>query len=163
MFSRPRRRSVGCRESRARALSPRESARGAARLPRRAHDGCARPCARGRVRVPARRLPGRAGARGRPPASRQLVLVKALYIYPVKGCRAVARDDAALDALGLAGDRRFVFLGAEGRAVTQRDQPLLATVQPTVGEDAVSLDLGGLVGLTVEFESFQRAAFVDVW
>jgi uncharacterized protein YcbX len=91
------------------------------------------------------------------------VLVKALYVYPVKGCRAVARDDAALDALGLAGDRRFVFLGAEGRAVTQRDQPLLATVQPAVGQDAIRLDLGGLVGLTVEFERFQRQAFVDVW
>jgi uncharacterized protein YcbX len=91
------------------------------------------------------------------------VLVKALYVYPVKACRAVALEDAALDALGLAGDRRFAFLGAEGSAVTQRDQPLLATIQPAVNATALQLDLGGLAQLTLSFDEFKLDTFVDVW
>ena len=65
-----------------------------------------------------------------------------LYVYPVKGCRAVAVEEASLGPLGLEHDRRFAFLGTDGRAVTQRDQPLLATVRPTLDENVLRLDLG---------------------
>jgi uncharacterized protein len=91
------------------------------------------------------------------------VLVKELYAYPVKGCRAVALESAALGPRGLEGDRRFAFVDADGRAVTQRDQPLLATIRPVVGEETIRLDLGGLAELTLGFDEFREEAFVDVW
>lgn len=89
--------------------------------------------------------------------------VAGLYVYPVKGCRAVAVEKAALGPLGLEQDRRFAFLGADGRAVTQRDQPLLATIDPTVEEDALRLDFGGLAATAIAFDDFRRSSRVDVW
>jgi uncharacterized protein YcbX len=91
------------------------------------------------------------------------VRVAGLYVYPVKGCRAVAVEKAALGPLGLEQDRRFAFLGADGRAVTQRDQPLLATIDPTVEEDALRLDFGGLAATAIAFDDFRRSSRVDVW
>ena len=73
-------------------------------------------------------FPGRRRARTGPRAAARVMRVLQLYVYPVKGCRAVAVDEAALGPLGLEHDRRFAFVDADGRAVTQRDQPLLATI-----------------------------------
>ena len=89
--------------------------------------------------------------------------VGALYVYPVKGCRALAVDEAALGPLGLEQDRRFAFVDAHGRAVTQRDQPLLATIQPVVEDNALRLDFGGLARVVIDFGSFRKSSPVDVW
>jgi len=89
--------------------------------------------------------------------------VVSLYVYPVKACRAVAVEDAALGALGLERDRRFAFAGEGGRALTQRDFPLLATVAPVLDEKELRLDFGGLVQLTISLKSFAAHAEVDVW
>ena len=61
--------------------------------------------------------------------------VRALYVYPVKACRALARDELTLTALGADQDRRFAFAAEDGSALTQRDQPLLATVVPALRAD----------------------------
>ena len=89
--------------------------------------------------------------------------VSHLYVYPVKGCRAVALDEAVVGPLGLEQDRRFAFLGADGRAVTQRDQPLLATIEPTLEENALRLDFGGLAATAIAFDDFRKSSRVDVW
>lgn len=89
--------------------------------------------------------------------------VDALFVYPVKGCRAVSVDEASLGPLGLEQDRQFAFLGADGRAVTQRDQPLLATVRPAIDKNRLRLDFGGLVEMTIPFDRFTESASVDVW
>lgn len=89
--------------------------------------------------------------------------VAALRIYPVKACAALALDDAALGPLGLEHDRRFAFVDRAGLALTQRDQPLLATVRPTLERDALRLDFGALFDLQVPFAAFSENAVVDVW
>lgn len=89
--------------------------------------------------------------------------VAGLYIYPVKGCRAVAVEEALLGPLGLEQDRRFALLGADGRAVTQRDQPLLATIEPTLEKNALRLDFGGLAAAVIAFDDFRESSRVDVW
>jgi uncharacterized protein YcbX len=91
------------------------------------------------------------------------VRVSRLYVYPVKGCRAVAVDQSTLGPLGLEHDRRFAFVGADGRAVTQRDQPLLATVGATLDEGVLRLDFGGLTETAVPLDSFKASTSVDVW
>jgi uncharacterized protein YcbX len=89
--------------------------------------------------------------------------VRALYIYPVKACRAVAIDDAALGPLGLEHDRRFAFVHPDGRALTQRSEPLLATVRPELDERGLRLDFGGLLQLVIPLQAFAESATVDVW
>ena len=89
--------------------------------------------------------------------------IAGLYVYPVKGCRALAVEEAALDALGLANDRRFAFIAEDGTAVTQRDQPLLASVRPALDEQSLSLDFGGLFEIVVGLRDFSEPTAVDVW
>jgi uncharacterized protein YcbX len=91
------------------------------------------------------------------------VRVLELHIYPVKACRAVALDEAALGPLGLEHDRRFAFVDKNGRALTQREYPLLATVQPSLEADALHLDLGGLADLAIRSNEFPERVLVDVW
>lgn len=89
--------------------------------------------------------------------------VAALHIYPVKACRALVLDEATLGPLGLEGDRRFAFVGDDGRALTQRDVSSLATVSPALEAEALRLDLGGLAQLAVSASSFTESCRVDVW
>jgi uncharacterized protein YcbX len=91
------------------------------------------------------------------------VRVSQLYVYPVKGCRAVAVDQATLGPLGLEHDRRFAFVDADARAVTQRDQPLLATIGASLDEGVLRLDFGGLTDTAVPLDSFAAGTSVDVW
>jgi uncharacterized protein YcbX len=91
------------------------------------------------------------------------VRVAALYAYPVKSCGRLELADAALDRFGFENDRRFAFVAATGRALTQRDQPLLATVRPTLNDGALRLDLGGLAELALRERDFTEPLEVDVW
>jgi uncharacterized protein YcbX len=89
--------------------------------------------------------------------------VRDLFVYPVKACRAVALAEAALDPLGLEHDRRFTFVDDAGRALTQREHPLLATVQPSLEADALHLDLGGLADLAIRSDEFSESVLVELW
>jgi uncharacterized protein YcbX len=91
------------------------------------------------------------------------VRVVALHVYPVKGCHAVALDEARLDPLGLAHDRRFAFVGGDGRALTQREHPLLATIHPRPDRKALHLDFGGLAQIECALDAFGERIIVDVW
>jgi uncharacterized protein YcbX len=89
--------------------------------------------------------------------------VSALYVYPVKACRAVALEEAMLGPLGLEHDRHYAFVQADGRALTQRDQPLLATVRPQIDAGVLQLDFGGLFSLRFAKAEFAEPVGVDVW
>ena len=89
--------------------------------------------------------------------------ISALYVYPVKACRAMAMEQVELEPLGLAHDRRFAFVGEDGLALTQREHPLLATIRPILTSDGLQLDLGGLAKLSVASNAFREHLEVDVW
>jgi uncharacterized protein len=89
--------------------------------------------------------------------------VQALYIHPVKACRALARDELSLTALGADQDRRFAFVADHGLALTQRDQPLLASVVPSLESNGLRLDFGGLLQVAFAFAQFVEQTSVDVW
>jgi uncharacterized protein YcbX len=67
--------------------------------------------------------------------------VTALRIYPVKACRGIALDRAALGRRGLEHDRRWMIVDPEGVFVTQREAPSLARVAVAIEEDALVLSL----------------------
>jgi uncharacterized protein YcbX len=89
--------------------------------------------------------------------------VLTLHFYPVKACRALAVDEIALGPLGLEHDRRFAFVQPDGRALTQRDQPLLATIQPRLDRETLHLDCGGLLQLALALPEFSESTSIDVW
>lgn len=59
--------------------------------------------------------------------------VHSLHIYPIKGTRAADVARASVGPRGLEGDRRWLVVDANGRFITQRSHPKLATItaQPT--------------------------------
>ncbi|WP_079408476.1 MOSC domain-containing protein [Streptomyces sp. 3211] len=74
-----------------------------------------------------------------------------LLCYPVKGCSGVAMQEAELTLAGLKNDRIFMVVDEEGVYRTQRRDPLLARIIP-------SIELGGQ-RLTLQFPG---AGDVDV-
>jgi uncharacterized protein YcbX len=72
-------------------------------------------------------------------------------------------DEAVVDVLGLEKDRRFAFVAEDGSALTQRVQPLLATIRPAVDKEALRLDFGGLFQIAFPLEEFVQQASIDVW
>ncbi|MEM9745073.1 MAG: MOSC N-terminal beta barrel domain-containing protein [Actinomycetota bacterium] len=69
--------------------------------------------------------------------------LSAIHVYPIKSCRAVALDRAEVTRRGLAGDRLFQVVDEQTAPVTQRQEPKLATVQPTVIDGGLRLDADG--------------------
>lgn len=53
-----------------------------------------------------------------------------VHTYPIKGCHRLDHDGARVEPWGLAGDRRWLLVEPDGRAVTQREARRLTQVRP---------------------------------
>jgi uncharacterized protein YcbX len=53
-----------------------------------------------------------------------------LWVYPIKSCAGLLCEQAELTATGLAWDRAFMVVDAQGEMVTQRDLPRMALIHP---------------------------------
>eukprot|EP00057_Strongylocentrotus_purpuratus_P019234 XP_011673708.1 PREDICTED: mitochondrial amidoxime reducing component 2 [Strongylocentrotus purpuratus] len=73
----------------------------------------------------------------------QVGVVSKLFVHPIKSCRGLEVSQAECVALGMRSDgvmdRCFVIVGPEGRFVTQRQQPSIALISPSLSEDRESL------------------------
>ncbi|WP_250035653.1 MOSC domain-containing protein [Paractinoplanes maris] len=76
--------------------------------------------------------------------------ITALYTYPVKGCHRLEHDTAAVEPWGLAGDRRWLMVDAEGVGITQRDTPVLTRLTVTPRAGGLELSAPGLPPLSVD-------------
>jgi len=56
--------------------------------------------------------------------------VASLHTYPVKGCHRLDHDEARVEPWGLAGDRRWMIIDADGVGVTQRETTALVRLRP---------------------------------
>jgi uncharacterized protein YcbX len=54
--------------------------------------------------------------------------IDSLHVYPVKGLRGFSVPSLPLDRFGARGDRRFLVVDPDGRFITQRTHPRMATV-----------------------------------
>lgn len=80
------------------------------------------------------------------------ITVSQLNVYPVKGLRGIAVDAAHATERGLARDRRFVVVDREGRFLSQRELPLMATVWTEIAGDALLLAAPDLDEIRVPLE-----------
>jgi len=92
------------------------------------------------------------------------VRVAGLYAYPLKSARAVPLREAHLDTFGIEGDRRWCVVGADGRVITQRDCPVLATIDALPTAEGLELRCAGRDPLAIPFpDAGQRSVPVHVW
>jgi len=91
--------------------------------------------------------------------------VSGLFLYPVKSLRGCAVDSAAVDVLGLVGDRRFLVIDENGRFLTQRTIPRMALVATGLTADALVLSAEGAGSLDVPRASDAAAPLrtVSIW
>lgn len=66
-----------------------------------------------------------------------------MFIYPVKSFAGIEVDSAALQATGLAWDRSWMLVDANGLFLSQRTLPRMALVQPRLEAGALLLAFGG--------------------
>lgn len=89
--------------------------------------------------------------------------IEGLYVYPVKSCRGLTLTHAQLTATGLAHDREWMVVSADGRFLTQREVPGLALVGTDMDEARLSLGANGAGSVDVALDCRGRAMQVTVW
>lgn len=80
------------------------------------------------------------------------IRLSALHIYPIKSARGIALPEAELTTRGLAYDRRFMVVDAEGVFLTQRQLPAMARLTPSLQLPAHRGDAPGSARLRVTFD-----------
>ncbi|MBD3893536.1 MOSC N-terminal beta barrel domain-containing protein [Hydrogenophaga sp.] len=89
--------------------------------------------------------------------------IEQLWIYPVKSCAGVALDQVELTDTGLAWDRAWMVIDADGVFVTQRQRPRMALIQPSFKLGELVLRAPGMMALHLSLESAEAALQVRVW
>ncbi len=59
-----------------------------------------------------------------------------LFIYPIKSARGIVLRESVLTPRGLAFDRRFMIVDADGLFLTQRQLPVMARIVTSIHEQA---------------------------
>ncbi|WP_328465983.1 MOSC domain-containing protein [Actinoplanes sp. NBC_00393] len=76
--------------------------------------------------------------------------ITALHSYPVKGCHRLDHDEAVVESWGLAGDRRWMVVDADGVGITQRDTPRLTQLTARPRPGGLQLSAPGQPGLDLD-------------
>jgi hypothetical protein len=90
--------------------------------------------------------------------------VTSVFRYPVKSCRGERLEAAVVEPWGLAGDRRWMIVDADGTMVTAREHPRLVLVRPSVDNSnkTMRFETPGLPDLTIPFPRGDGGELVPV-
>jgi uncharacterized protein YcbX len=92
------------------------------------------------------------------------VKVTELNIYPVKSTRRIALTESEVLPRGLPWDRRWMLVDRDGRFITARQQPRLATVQTRLGSAELRVEAAGRRGFSLPLRpDGGRRVAVTVW
>lgn len=94
----------------------------------------------------------------------QTVSVAGLYVHPVKSCARIALQSSLVTETGLEWDRQWMVVDADGgELVTQREQPRLALVKPTLRAGDLLLRAPGMLALHLALDAAEGDIGVRVW
>ena len=65
-----------------------------------------------------------------------MITVSTLTYYPIKACRGFNVPASKIQRMGLEYDRRMMVVTLDGKFLTQRENPRLALVTPTLKNEA---------------------------
>ena len=65
--------------------------------------------------------------------------IAALWVFPIKSCAGISVQQAVLTPTGLAHDRAWMVVDAQGEMVTQRELPRMALIQPELVHEGDAL------------------------
>ena len=91
------------------------------------------------------------------------VSVSALFVYPVKSARGIARSRVRVGASGLEWDRQWMLIDARGTFLSQRTHPQLARIVPEISAEALVLHAPDVPALRVRLDTVGEPVPVQVW
>jgi uncharacterized protein YcbX len=91
------------------------------------------------------------------------MIISSLHRYPIKGCRGQQLKLAEFDKYGVQHDRRLMLVDINDRFVSQREVPMLATVDPTIDKDVLKVVAAGLEPFTQEIDTAGAVRTVTLW
>lgn len=94
---------------------------------------------------------------------RAVLTVSALARFPVKSCRGEALDAATVEPWGLAGDRRWMVVDADGEVITAREVHQLLLVGPELVPGGLELTGPDLPLLPVAVPDGRERMLVGIW
>lgn len=87
-----------------------------------------------------------------------------IYSYPIKGTRAIAHQDAVVEARGLAYDRRWMLVDGGDTFMTQRTHPSLALIYVRLEPQTLHVEAPGMPPLSVpKTTTRKQRRSVTVW
>jgi uncharacterized protein len=89
--------------------------------------------------------------------------IASLHVYPVKSCAGIALDQSQVLPTGLAHDRTWMVVDADGEMVSQRDFARMCLIAPTWRGKDVVLQAPGMPDLLLGLDQSGRALRVRVW
>lgn len=88
--------------------------------------------------------------------------IAALHVYPVKSCAGISVDSVEALPTGLAHDREWMVVDAEGRFVTQREAARMALVKTAIDAEGLRIEAGG-GAVRLPFDHGGPLREVSVW
>jgi uncharacterized protein YcbX len=94
--------------------------------------------------------------------------IAALWVFPIKSCAGISVQQAVLTPTGLAHDRAWMVVDADGEMVTQRELPRMALIQPELvdsdaGVTELVLHATGMTEMHLPLTAEAHAINVRVW
>jgi hypothetical protein len=89
--------------------------------------------------------------------------IASLHVYPVKSCRGIDVAETRMTPLGLEWDRRWMIVRPDGRFITQREHPRLATVTVAIGDGMLTLSAAGAAPLRIAAGHGGERRPVTIW
>src|SRR5215510_752766 len=93
----------------------------------------------------------------------QTVSIANLYVHPVKSCARIEVPRALVTETGLEWDRQWMVVDETGTFVSQRDEPRLAQVRPTLRASDLVLRAPGMLALHLALDAIESETEVQVW
>jgi uncharacterized protein YcbX len=93
----------------------------------------------------------------------QTVSIAGLFVHPVKSCARIEVDRALVTETGLQWDRQWMVVDESGDFVSQREEPRLALVRPTLRASDLLLRAPGMLALHLALDAIERETMVRVW
>ncbi|MDX1563200.1 MAG: MOSC domain-containing protein [Gammaproteobacteria bacterium] len=88
------------------------------------------------------------------------------FVYPIKSCRGIEVESAELTPRGLAHDRRYMLIDANGRFLTQRRHPQMGRIEVAFDDGAYRVTAPGREALSLPFaldSAVDTVCRVKVW
>jgi uncharacterized protein len=86
-----------------------------------------------------------------------------LFIYPIKSCGGIELKEAVLTDTGLDLDRAWMVVDENGVFLTQREEPRMALIQPSLTSFELIVKASGMSALKLAIDEVAEPVTVTVW